>query len=341
MKQRDLSLDIIRIVSCVLVVFTHSQSGDAGLSGPVLFSVSAVTTPAVCLFFMVSGALLLPVSESYSIFIKRRLYKILMPLLFCTVLELVYKCLVCDGNTVWSITKALLSTPFSVQANGIFWFLYVLIGLYLLAPVLSPWIMSASKRESQFYISLWTFSLCLPWIALVLDVNRDVTSPFYYFSGYVGYFLLGSFLVKFNIVLDVKAGLTCVVLPLLVMACLKLMGFDGSFSDLMWYLSPFGLSMSVGVWSLLRSWAEDMKDVLHRYRKWIISLSNMTLAIYLLHIHIVHDLIWGFLRVVNIKGLLHLGVSFILGISLTIITVYMLSYLPVMHFFIGYRHSKS
>ncbi len=60
MKQRDLSLDLIRILACLMVVTTHSPLPSTESHSVLLASISLVTTPCNALFFMVSGALLLP-----------------------------------------------------------------------------------------------------------------------------------------------------------------------------------------------------------------------------------------------------------------------------------------
>lgn len=60
MKERDLSLDIIRIIACVMVVIMHSPMPSSRANGLFLSSLSYFTAPCIGLFFMVSGALLLP-----------------------------------------------------------------------------------------------------------------------------------------------------------------------------------------------------------------------------------------------------------------------------------------
>ncbi len=60
MKQRDLSLDLLRIVACVMVVIMHSPIPSDNVDGIILSSLSYFTAPCIGLFFMVSGALILP-----------------------------------------------------------------------------------------------------------------------------------------------------------------------------------------------------------------------------------------------------------------------------------------
>ena len=60
MKQRDYALDLLRIVACVMVVMMHSPIPSADANGLLLSSLSYFTAPCIGLFFMVSGALILP-----------------------------------------------------------------------------------------------------------------------------------------------------------------------------------------------------------------------------------------------------------------------------------------
>lgn len=60
MKHRDFSLDLIRILACLMVVLTHSPLPSADEHSVLLAGVSLFTIPCNALFFMVSGALLLP-----------------------------------------------------------------------------------------------------------------------------------------------------------------------------------------------------------------------------------------------------------------------------------------
>ena len=41
-------------------------------------------------------------------------------------------------------------------------------------------------------------TLCLPWFKQIFPIEEGVTSLFYYFSGYIGYYLLGSYLTSMH-----------------------------------------------------------------------------------------------------------------------------------------------
>lgn len=79
------------------------------------------------------------------------------------------------------------------------WFVYMMLGLYLVMPVISPWLAKVGKREERFFLGLWAFTLCFYWL-------RDILGPvfgecwwnpyplFYYVSGFIGYVLLGHYI---------------------------------------------------------------------------------------------------------------------------------------------------
>lgn len=88
MKNRDLALDIIRVLACVMVVFMHAPLPSAQVNGMFLSSLSYFTAPCIGLFFMVSGVLLLLLilqSKEDNIdicgFLKKRLGKVSGPTL--------------------------------------------------------------------------------------------------------------------------------------------------------------------------------------------------------------------------------------------------------------------
>ena len=152
-KQRTIYLDVVRVVACIMVIVMHAPISGVGVEehGPFLVLNSYLTTPCVPLFFMVSGALLLPCKEGMSaiLYLRRRLGKIIGPTVCFSLFYLANS----SSSVDWMIS--LFSLPFSVQGHGVLWFMYTLAGLYLLVPILSSWVRKASKRELEFYLLLW------------------------------------------------------------------------------------------------------------------------------------------------------------------------------------------
>ena len=192
-KERIVYLDVIRVMACCMIVLMHTPHPNAGNPGYVVVPISFITAAGLCLFFMVSGALLLPIQTSTFGFIKKRMGKIIFPTLFWSLIYLAASC-IWDGMSIRDASIAILSIPFSKQGHGVLWFMYTLTGLYLLAPVISTFLKQSSKKEIEFYLLLWVVTLLYPWLKGVVVTDESPQGVFYYFSGYVGYFVLGYYL---------------------------------------------------------------------------------------------------------------------------------------------------
>ena len=119
MKERNYQLDLLRTIACLMVVLMHSPNPRSGLGSMECVGISLFTVPCIGLFFMVSGALLLPVRMSYFDFLKRRLGKVLIPTLFFTLFYIAIA--MCYGElSVSSLVSVLCSIPFSAQGHGVF-----------------------------------------------------------------------------------------------------------------------------------------------------------------------------------------------------------------------------
>lgn len=209
-KQRNIALDWMRFAACILVIlqhvteyyyvspdFTPNCSDNTVLVG-IFNSISRVSVP---LFTMISGYLLLPMKQDTHQFFKRRFTRILYPFIVWSLVYSVWFAIRSDSTfTEW--TLSVLRLPFIYQAEHL-WYVYMLIGLYLLIPILSPWLQSVSKRELHGYLALWLFTTLLPYLRLWIpelgaDTYFNPTPTFYYFFGFVGYLLLGYYMRSYH-----------------------------------------------------------------------------------------------------------------------------------------------
>lgn len=196
-RPRLYHIDILRMLACLFVVLMHSPIPSDNANGPFLVALGYFTAPCIGLFFMVSGYLLLPVKEGYSEFIRHRFSKVIGPTLFWTAIYILFRIYKSSEN--FDLARSVFSIPLSAQGNGVLWFMYTLVGLYLLAPILSAWLEKTSQKDLQIVLSLWGLTLCYPILEQWIDVNETNTGVLYYFSGYAGYFLLGFYLKLYPI----------------------------------------------------------------------------------------------------------------------------------------------
>lgn len=291
MKQRDYKLDIVRIVACLMVVLMHSPMPNMDLSGIIAVGNTMITMPCIGLFFIVSGYLLLPVKTSMKDFLTKRLGKVVWPTLVFTLFYIIVNT-ICDGGDIKSILKQIASIPFGAQGNGVLWFMYTLMGLYLIAPIITPFIEKATRKELEFIIGLWAITLLWPYLMIVLSVNTGIDSILHSFSGYAGYFILGFYLKKYPIRINTFAALLLIVMPFFLYIGFKKMGIELGFEEGFSYLSlPIAL-MTLSVFLLLQKYVRTNKLSL-TVRNVISDFSNCSFGIYLLHIFVMRRIIWN------------------------------------------------
>lgn len=236
MPARNATYDLMRVVACLMIICMHAPMPAPNAIPLLLNATGYFMAPGLCLFFVLSGALLLPTTLSARAFLRKRLAKILWPTLSFTAIYLALKYF--SGEQVdW--LAAIASIPFSTQGHGVLWFMYTLAGLYLLTPIISPWLAKASRRELEFYLLLWAITLCYPLLQLIINIDTTVTGPLYYFTGYAGYFLLGHYLHKYPDALPLKhLALPTAIAVIAPIAC-KLGHIQVDFYSIFWYLSIF------------------------------------------------------------------------------------------------------
>jgi len=331
MKTRDHSLDLIRIIACLLVVLMHSPVPSANAPGPFLSTLSFFTAPCIGLFFMVSGALLLPVNDDYTTFIRRRLSKIIVPTLAWTA---IYLCLnIYYGESGSDIVQSVLSVPFSAQGHGVMWFMYTLIGLYLLAPVLSAWVKSAKDSEIRFVLLLWAVSLCYPLIEGYIQITTDTSGILYYFTGYAGYFLLGYYLKHRCRQPRWTTAAVIAATGFALIPALKYLQIPFDFYRLFWYESIFVVALCYAMWALIAKKQNRGGTAL------IVSeLSNLTFGVYLVHILVMRYWLWkaGWILAIPCY-VLQTTVVFVLTTMLSFLLTMAFSHLPLLHQLVGYR----
>ena len=291
MKQRDYKLDIVRIVACLMVVLMHSPMPNMELPSIIAVGNTMITMPCIGLFFIVSGYLLLPVKTSMKDFLTKRLWKVVWPTLVFTLFYIIVNT-ICDGGDIKSILRQLASIPFGAQGNGVLWFMYTLIGLYLIAPIITPFIEKATRKELEFIIGLWAITLLWPYLMIVLSVNTGIDSILHSFSGYAGYFILGFYLKKYPIRINTFAALLLIVMSFVLYIGFKKTGIELGFEDGFSYLSlPIAL-MTLSVFLLLQKYVRTDKLSL-TVRNVISDFSNCSFGIYLLHIFVMRRIIWN------------------------------------------------
>ena len=220
---REKWIDWMRVAACLMVMVVHSTEpfylGGEGsrilTEGDAYWSsfFDSFVRACVPLFVVASSYLQFPLHYSTGEFLRRRALRVLVPFLCWSI---VYA--LAWGEPVDNLRSLLLNFNY---AAGHLWFVYMLVGIYLLMPMLSPWAERVGKRELQFYLLLCFATTLIPFVrALAADgaapviygptgiPNRalyplwgeaswNTYGLFYYLSGFIGYLLLGLYLRRF------------------------------------------------------------------------------------------------------------------------------------------------
>lgn len=193
MNNRIFGIDLLRVVAMILVLVDHTIV--VGLDAENVTWRYFVAGDGV-LFFMISGAMILPVEGSNKAFLKKRFRRILPPFFIWSIIYLLLDWHF-EGWTLSQLWKEFYSLPLK-PSFGAAWFMYALIGFYLVAPIMSVWIKNSSRRWIEYALVLWALSTTIPYACFFVDFPQNIhdtmLSPF---VGYLGYMLLGYYLYRY------------------------------------------------------------------------------------------------------------------------------------------------
>ena len=239
MNKRIEFVDWIRVVACLMVMLVHASENfyaadSSGLAGNVSmlaneanrfwvsFYDGFVSRAAVPLFMIVSAFLLVPMKpgQTMTSFYKRRFGRILPPfvffLLLYTFLPLLW------GGMTWEQSLADLKLlPFNFPSMaGHLWFMYPLISLYIIIPVVSPWLEKVSSKDERIFLGFFIFTTFILWFRLITpelwgECFWNNFSAFWYCSGYLGYLVLAHY-IRVHLDWDRRKRLTIGTLCFLV-----------------------------------------------------------------------------------------------------------------------------
>jgi len=196
--------DLIRTLAIFLVVLLHASLMTLQLypsSSPNWWAASvykSIALPCVPLFIMLSGALLLQpvkVNEPIRVFLKKRLSRIGLAFAFWTAIYTIWSFYVSKTPVTLANVGQSISFDLFSGAYYQFWFIYLIVGLYLITPILRVVITYGGDKMIRYLIIVWFVGVAVvPLLELASGfiLNVDV----FVIGGWIGYFVLGLYLLK-------------------------------------------------------------------------------------------------------------------------------------------------
>ncbi len=197
---RKTDLDAIRIIASFGVVYSHvfgyrffDAPGPGGLAAQFAFFLSKMAAP---LFFMISGALLLPREDSW----RKTFSRILRMAIVLTVMCLFYNLVDwrrTGGAFDWRALARSIYRDEPANTDG-FWFLYRYLSVLVMLPILQRLVAGLEKKDFGYYLSIAAVAGGIApmvrhlWPGLPGNAHLDLTV----FSSYIGMMLLGLYIER-------------------------------------------------------------------------------------------------------------------------------------------------
>ncbi len=293
--------DLMRTLSIFLVVAVHTSApviqSTAGrdfsdwLSG---HSLNVIARASVPMLFMLSGFFLLPVDDGMGSFFRRRFQRVVVPFVFWSIFYLFWKRAGYAGYHPIGAIKEILLSLIQGPAEYHLWFVYELLGIYLLVPLFRRMVDGRRETVLWYFTGLWFISgPLLRWVGFFTPYGFEADLGF--LSRYIGYFVLGYLLGRLSIsrMGSVIAGVV------------YLLALSGTIYGITYfaYHAPKGvrflqnlLSLNMVVLSLsCFIWLRELSHaVIHRWPgviRWIERIAPCSFGIYLVHVWV-----WNLVR---------------------------------------------
>jgi surface polysaccharide O-acyltransferase-like enzyme len=297
------TIDVIRFIAIFMVILLHSSGFPYRFLNPAVTGMDVVnwlstTTYAaagllgVPLFVMLTGVLLLDPNreeEPLKVFYKKRLDRIGLPFIFWTVIYFAWTFGVLGQPlTLMSMVQGLASGAYTHL-----WYLYLLMGLYALTPVLRVLVRHLDRKLYLYLLIIWFAGTTLtPAIHVFLPQLNYYPYPFILID-WVGYYLLGLYLLqtsmpKLRALLLMLGGLLGTVASSWLLTSILGEQYTGFFHS---YVSPTIILASAALFFALISLDFNSlgnRKILGGIIQWV---SQNTLPIYLIHMIILVTLV--------------------------------------------------
>jgi surface polysaccharide O-acyltransferase-like enzyme len=299
--------------------------------------VDSVARIGVPLFVLVSGTLLLDPhrNESLATFFQKRFVKVLIPLLGWSVIYLAWR-IYYEGDhfTLQQAFRAILENTVAYH----FWFLYMILGLYLVTPVLRVFTRIATPKDYKYFLIIWVLAVCLP--AFLRQFFGIAMADFWLIViGFSGYYVGGYFLNQERYSepsFRWARALYLIALSITILGSYLLLRHKGEYDPYFYeYLSPNVIVMSLAAYFILR-WLpyEHIYARLLWLNRLVAILCVTSFGVYMVHVLLLSVLKGGRLGFVLSGASIGLGfgilATFLVVMPISVGIVYLMQRIPVL-----------
>lgn len=344
--------DVLRAVAILCVVLLHVTGHLAEMMNyniVTIYSASGIFETfannffriGIALFMMLSGALLLGRKWDVKEFYIKRFTRISKPFLFWALIFSIVLMLASYFISGVSFVKHFSAIDFvtlffqtlacKAPGSAVYWFFWMLVGVYLVMPLLNRWINGTDFSKIEYFLIIWaiyiiavhSFMIPVPWILSFL------ISP-------IGFAVLGYYLryTERKIFNNSLIAWILIIVPAILML---LYSYSIVNSTILFVFDRYSLPVmieAIGVFCLFKS-SSRVNNLPVSFNKIITSIAFCSYGMYLIHSHII----------MVVRKVLHISfnftadyiILFIAGFVMSWAIIYILAKLPLLDDFVGVK----
>ena len=334
--------DALRAMAIVGIVFCHASvcflSGN--LDNPNIYVVAffdCLRDFSIPIFVMLSGILLLNRRESFKVFFKKRLSRLLIPFLFWVLIYIFYS----NSFTLTNMLNIFLGESGTLGVT--FWFVWMIILMYISIFIINK----AMEFDDRIIYMLALFSLVF-FAVVRLGLFNPYSPRLIYFISFITYIIIGYVVANTDLIGDmISENKLCIVsfLVSVLMYVYYICGFvaprsmaSGTFVYL-GYFNPFLLVLSVNIFVFFKYLSRTLiMDKIEKSKlgTGISQISKYSFGIYLVH-YLIIDILKNnlLIHIHNLNPLMWIVLIVILTLTISLIALKVLNKIPYLSRFSG------
>ncbi|HDT1287333.1 TPA: acyltransferase [Enterobacter asburiae] len=322
---RNISIELLRILCCLLVVAIHvAPMHDAYLKLDVSdfekhesLIIQSIVRMGLPVFFIISGIFILNDNKKNDIggFYRKRLTGLLIPFFVFSAIHYIVAGIGVNGNDIYSLIQGYAVGLLSKTGIAVhFWFVYVILGIYLVSPAFSVMYSGISERGAVIVFLILVLSkaynIYFSWLIPGIEIPNIPT--------WLTYFLLGGLIPRLPslsskwllLLFSLSFSLTCIMTYVQFSGSIKL------------YLAPFdsGVNMILQSTACCMFFYSLRLVVRERIEKGVCFIASLSYGVYLIHFLVLIEI--G--RFLDASWYLHSPVLYTLIVTLMVFVISMI-----------------
>lgn len=292
----------------------------------------------VILFLMLTGALSLGRDWDIKSFLKKRIPRIVVPFLFWNLLLIPLYIFFCyNGNVPYlqsfdfqSILNYIINAFLGKTSGfGPNWYFWMILGIYLIMPVINRWICNSEMYEIEYFLVFWLITSLFDF-TLMMDFPIKLD----YFTSPLGLVILGYYLryTERKIFKNKYFVALLIVVPAVITMILSYINSSPTYLAYPHRYSILLCLEASGIFLLFRNteFNIDKDGILYKI---IFALAKYSYGIYIFHYSVIMYLMRNV--IIHVNHSLYMVIIFVLTVSVCIIIMSIMNRIPYLNNVIG------